>query len=174
MSSNLLLSYYLQNKLPCPLEPPPPLLKGYICATRRSSVGRGLASHQPLSPVMSTPGEPGLTVTELSVNGMCCQSEANLVHKKLGVLPGVTNIRINMLLRQVLVTHEETLDPARLVRTLNWALLDAHVNNGSSGSLLQKGKPSMITVLAVVCGVLFAVSLDTAVLQFAPWLAGCP
>ena len=109
---------------------------------------------------MSTPGEPGLAVTELTVNGMCCQSEANLVHKKLGVLPGVTNIRINMLLRQVLVTHEETLDPARLVRTLNWALLDASINDGSSrGSLLRRGKPSMITVLAVVCGVLFAVSL---------------
>ena len=109
---------------------------------------------------MSTPGEPGLAVTELTVNGMCCQSEANLVHKKLGVLPGVTNIRINMLLRQVLVTHEETLDPARLVRTLNWALLDARVTDGSSGgSLLQKGKPSMITWLAAACGVCFAVSL---------------
>ena len=87
---------------------------------------------------MGTPGEPGLKVTELTVNGMCCQSEANLVHKKLGVLPGVTKIHVNMMLRQVLVTHEESVDPARLVRTLNWALLDARVTGGSSGGSGEK------------------------------------
>ena len=112
------------------------------------------------TPGLSTPGEPTLVLTQLEVMGMCCQSEVTLVKRKLEVLPGVSAIRVNLMLRQVSVTHEESLEPARLVRTLNWALLDARiVDKASGGSLLQKGRRNYTTYLAILCGVLFAVSL---------------
>ena len=109
---------------------------------------------------MKSESEPVLVVTVLEVFGMCCQSEVSLVNKKLGVLPGVVNIRVNLMLRQVCVTHEESIDPARLVRTLNWALLDARVvDKAGGGGLLVRGKRNWTTLLAIVCGVLFAVSM---------------
>ena len=45
-----------------------------------------------------------LRITHMEVYGMCCHSEVALVHKKLGVLPGVSHVRVNTVLRQVPVT----------------------------------------------------------------------
>jgi copper chaperone CopZ len=109
-------------------------------------------------------GEPSLKVTQLEVYGMCCQSEVSLVQKKLGVLPGVQRIRVNLMLRQVSVTHDEALaPPERLVRTLNWALLDARVveAGAQSGTLLRRGRPTCLAVLLVLCLALFIVSSGT-------------
>ena len=36
-----------------------------------------------------------LQITHMEVYGMCCHSEVALVHKKLGVLPGVLHVRVN-------------------------------------------------------------------------------
>merc|ERR1719469_1404903 len=55
------------------------------------------------------------------------------------------------MLRQVSVTHEESLEPVRLVRTLNWALLDARiVDKAGGGPLLQTGRRNWTTYLTIV------------------------
>lgn len=112
---------------------------------------------------ITTLAEPVLKVTQLEVYGMCCQSEVSLVQKKLGVLPGVQGIRVNLMLRQVSVTHDQSLAPERLVRTLNWALLDAHVvtAGAAGGTLLKRGRPTGLGLLLILCFILFAVSFGT-------------
>ena len=66
------------------------------------------------------------TVTEIEVAGMCCQSEVDLIHRKLGVLSGVHDVKVNLVLRRVAITHDaEQVPAARMLRTLNWSLLDA-------------------------------------------------
>jgi len=133
--------------------------------TRRKGDKKKLLSLRTGTTMMgsSSGAEPTLKVTQLEVYGMCCQSEVSLVNKKLGVLPGVQGIRVNLMLRQVSVTHDESLAPERLIRTLNWALLDAHiVTEGSSGgTLLQRGRPTGLALLLGLCFVLFAVSFGT-------------
>lgn len=124
-----------------------------LALTRTSSVG-----HLPSG------GEPALKVTVLEVYGMCCQSEVSLVQKKLGILPGVQSVRVNLMLRQVAVTHEPNEGlPERLVRTLNWALLDAHIltDGGGGGTLLRRGRPTGLGLLLAGCTLLFAVSFGT-------------
>ena len=60
------------------------------------------------------------------------------------------------------MTHEEALAPERLVRTLNWALLDAHiVDNLKGGSLLNRGKRNWTTYMLLACGILWGISLGT-------------
>ena len=41
-------------------------------------------------------------VTRLEVAGLCCQSEVKIVNKKLLRLPGVENLKVNTLTREVL------------------------------------------------------------------------
>ena len=104
--------------------------------------------------------ESGVTVTHLEVYGMCCQSEVHLVNKKLSLLPGIKRITVNLMLRQVTVAHDATLAPERLVKTLNWALLDASiVDQVGDGSMLRRSQNNWLTVLAIICGVLFLISM---------------
>ena len=42
-------------------------------------------------------------VTQLTVYGMCCQYEVELVNSKLRPLPGVSHVAVNLLLRRVAV-----------------------------------------------------------------------
>ena len=77
---------------------------------------------------------PTLVITELNVSGMCCQSEVELIHAKLGALAGVADVKTNLMTRQVAVTHDAVLtEPAKLVRVLNWALLGASLVEGGGG-----------------------------------------
>ena len=46
---------------------------------------------------------PALVITELNVSGMCCNSEVELIHAKLGALAGVTDVRCVLMTRQVAV-----------------------------------------------------------------------
>jgi Cd2+/Zn2+-exporting ATPase len=101
---------------------------------------------------------PTLTVTRIEVTGMCCQSEVSLIDRKLKALPGVSNIAVNLMIRQVAVTHDERTPPARLVRTLNWSLLGASLVTGTSSVGIKRGGCNAEGALAVVCGVLWACS----------------
>ena len=55
-----------------------------------------------------TPDEPEDVLTQLEVYGMCSEQEFTLVKRKLENLPGVSAIRVNLLQRQVLVTHSSS------------------------------------------------------------------
>ena len=91
-----------------------------------------------------TPDEPEDVLTQLEVYGMCSEQEFTLVKRKLENLPGVSAIRVNLLQRQVLVTHEESLEPARIVRTLNWALLDARIVDTTGGGSSRQSRVSSV------------------------------
>ena len=99
-----------------------------------------------------------VSVTRIEVTGMCCQSEVDLINKKIGALPGIQNIGINLMLRQIAVTHDEQTPPEHLVRTLNWALLGARLVDGESASFINRGGAKMNAALAITCGVLWGVS----------------
>ena len=115
---------------------------------------------------LKTATDPEVRVTQLTVYGMCCQSEVELVNSKLRPLPGVSHVAVNLMLRRVAVTHDAQTAPERLVRALNWALLDAKVDDGGAssggGSLLKRRvRDHKMTALLIVCGILFGVSFGT-------------
>ena len=71
---------------------------------------------------------------------MCCQSEVELVHKKLGTMEGVVDVKVNLMLRRVAVTHDaERASVARLLRALNWSLLGASLVD-EQGAVLSFGR----------------------------------
>ena len=84
---------------------------------------------------------PHLTVTQIEVAGMCCQSEVSLVHKKLDKMAGVADVKVNLMLRRVAVTHDaEQVSAAHMLRALNWSLLGASlVDHTGSSSSLRRG-----------------------------------
>ena len=51
------------------------------------------------------PRAPPPIVTEIEVSGMCCSSEVDLIRHKLGVLAGVHDIKVNLPMRRIAVTH---------------------------------------------------------------------
>ena len=94
------------------------------------------------APAAANAAAPRLTLTQLEVAGMCCQSEVALVHKKLGTMEGVVDVKVNLMLRRVAVTHDaERASAARLLRALNWSLLGASLvdEQGASTSRLRRG-----------------------------------
>lgn len=106
--------------------------------------------------------------TTLEVLGMCCASEVSLVKTKLARLPHVSDVRVNLLLRRVTVIHDAALPPKRLQATLNWLMLDARVLDDASkraatggASLGRCGRPHPLTLLLVVCGLLFFASVGS-------------
>lgn len=50
--------------------------------------------------------------TTFSVSGLCCASEAALVHKLLEPLQGIENVSINTVAKTVIVLHDPTQVPA--------------------------------------------------------------
>jgi copper chaperone CopZ len=111
------------------------------------------------APVLSAPIlEPVLVITRIEVTGMCCQSEVTLINRKLSAMPGVGNIQVNLMTRQVAVTHDERTPPQKLVRTLNWSLLGASLVTGSSSVGIKRGGFNHEAALAAVCGLLWAAS----------------
>jgi len=112
-------------------------------------------------------------VSQIEVAGMCCQSEVDLVEKKLSTMPGVLSLQCQLVLRRVVVTHDpEQVAAERLVRTLNWHMLGAKlVDAGAKAGLLHRGGWSFQAVHCCVCGVLFALSLGTwkAKADGTPW-----
>jgi Zn2+/Cd2+-exporting ATPase len=58
--------------------------------------------------------------TKLTVQNLCCAEEARTVEKTLQQLPGVREVRANLLDRTVLVTHDPRMAPSdELIGTLN-------------------------------------------------------
>ena len=98
-------------------------------------------------------------ITEIEVAGMCCQSEVNLIQRKIGVLDGVTDIKVNLVLRRIAVTHDtEKVTTDRMLRTLNWSLLGASlVQKGINTTNIRRGPLCTKEAwVALVCFVLFA------------------
>ena len=99
---------------------------------------------------------PEPKITKIEVTGMCCQSEVALIQRKLAALPGVGNLSISLMTRQVTVTHDpEQTPPEKLVRTLNWSLLGASLVTGDTGFGIKRGRWSWEAVLAVAVGLLW-------------------
>lgn len=132
------------------------------------SDGEVSATEMGIAPAESAPGSPPpdvplgletITITELEVTGMCCQSEADLITKKLGRMKGVSDLTFNMMLRRVAVKHDPELAPAeKLVRALNWSLLGASIadsNSKGGGSGLKRQPARREAALALVTFVLF-------------------
>lgn len=106
--------------------------------------------------ITSTTTQPQLKVTRIEVTGMCCQSEVTLIERKLSAMPGVGNISINLMTRQVAVTHDAAKTaPEKLVRTLNWSFLGASLVSGTSRVGLKRGRFSFEGALAVLIGLLW-------------------
>jgi copper chaperone CopZ len=101
-----------------------------------------------------------LKVTELEVAGMCCQSEVTLIEKKIGTMKGVHNLKVNLLLRRVAVTHDEEVASVNaMLRVLNWALLGASVvQKGGTVGLKHGRLCTPAAGLASACVVLFGVA----------------
>ena len=119
----------------------------------------------PLAPAVERP-----TITQLEVAGMCCQSEVKLIHKKLGIMPGVSTITVNLMLRQVKVVHDHRTPPEKLVRTLNWSLLGARLLEGERTATLRRGRLDFNSLLVIACGACFLISNGTyARDECTPW-----
>jgi len=102
-----------------------------------------------------------LTVTQIEVAGMCCQSEVSLVHKKLDKMAGVADVKVNLMLRRVAVTHDaEQVSAAHMLRALNWSLLGASLvdHTGSSSSLRRGTLCTKEAALLAVTFVLFGMA----------------
>ena len=99
-------------------------------------------------------------VTEIEVAGMCCQSEVELIQRKLGAISGVHDIKVNLMLRRIAVTHDaERVPPERMLRTLNWSLLGASlVQKGSSSGMARGTLQTREAFIAASCFVLFAIA----------------
>ncbi|CAL52108.2 P-type ATPase, phosphorylation site [Ostreococcus tauri] len=90
-------------------------------------------------------GNEPSTRTRLSVNGICCPSEVPLIHKILGKLEGVREVKVIVPTKTVLVEHAATAVSAEtIVDALNAARLQAHVSDtkgpGESNSKGGRGR----------------------------------
>lgn len=101
-----------------------------------------------------------LAVTEIEVAGLCCQSEVDLIQRKIRVLDGVSDVKINVALRRIAVTHDpEKVSADRMLRTLNWSLLGASLlQKGSTVGLRRGPLCTKEAGVAIICFVLFAVA----------------
>ena len=108
---------------------------------------------------MEAPAAPPI-VTEIEVSGMCCTSEVDLIQRKVGVLTGVQDIKVNLPMRRIAVTHDAAAVPIeRILRTLNWSLLGASlVQKGSTVGLRRGTLCTKEALVALACFVLFAVA----------------
>lgn len=120
-----------------------------------------LAMIQDVEVAPVVPIAAGLAVTQIEVSGMCCQSEVTLIQKKLSALDGIVDIKVNLMLRRIAVTHDRVkVEAERIIRVLNWSLLGASlVSEGGPTSKLRRGTLyTKETALLLVSFVLFAVA----------------
>ncbi|MEW5976256.1 MAG: heavy-metal-associated domain-containing protein [Acidobacteriota bacterium] len=64
--------------------------------------------------------------TKLSVNNMCCAEEVHTAEKAVQELPGVQEVRANLLNRTVVVTHDPSITTSDgLIRALTQVGMEA-------------------------------------------------
>ena len=84
-------------------------------------------------------GDEESTHTRLFVDGICCPSEAPLIHKILERMEGVRDVKVVVPTKTVLVEHAaSTVSTEAIVDALNGARLQAHVADTSSPSSASK------------------------------------
>lgn len=103
---------------------------------------------------MNTPAygpRPAKTQTVLSVIGMDCSEEADVVKRVLQWLPGVRDVRVNLMCGTVAVAHDRSVTAEQLVEALADAGLKASFDSPKSGeseaaSGAQRGR--LVSVIA--------------------------
>ena len=84
-------------------------------------------------------GDEESTHTRLFVDGICCPSEAPLIHKILERMEGVRDVKVVVPTKTVLVEHAaSTVSTEAIVDALNGARLQAHVADTASPSSASK------------------------------------
>nr|CAD1818788.1 unnamed protein product [Ananas comosus var. bracteatus] len=107
--------------------------------------------------------------TTFSVSGLCCASEAALVHKLLEPLQGIENVSINTVAKTVIVLHDPTQVPApHIVDALNKAKLNANIRE--LGKVKERKKP-WPSLNIIVCGMLLIIAMFSYIYQPLIWVA---
>jgi len=113
--------------------------------------------------------EDGLERTCLSVNELCCETEAGLARRTLGRIEGVRSVVVYLLTREVRVVHTPGVEAEVLAAQLGSSGLSAHV--------VQDGEPSgemggRWPWFGLGLGLLFALSLFSGQVEALRWAAG--
>ncbi|XP_058073762.1 cadmium/zinc-transporting ATPase HMA2-like [Magnolia sinica] len=107
--------------------------------------------------------------TTFHVLGMCCSSEAAIIHKILNPLPGIENVSVNVSAKTATIVHDPTLIPAsQIVNSLNDARLNAEIRELGQFKTRKLSWPSTNTLCS---GALMVVALFGYIYPPLKWVA---
>src|SRR5437667_8648223 len=112
----------------------------------------------------------GAKRTSLHVTGIDCAEEVSLIRRALKPLPGVSDVRVNILSGKTTITHDETVTPELLIRAIAKAGLTAASDVEKKEPVeAQAQKRRLISV--GISGLFLATGLLVHWLEFGPeWL----
>ena len=114
-----------------------------------------------------------LQTTKLRVQNICCPKEAGIVKEELIKLPGINNVRVNVLGRVAYISHDQDkVRPPEMLENLNKRHLGASIVDAGSEEEVNRGFPKQLKILLAVLAVqavLFGLSLGGAMFIYASW-----
>ena len=107
---------------------------------------------------MLNPGVAAERETTLKITGMDCAEEVAAIHRALKPLPGVREVRANLLAGKATISHDVRVTPELLIEVIGAEGLKATVANADAGEISETTqKPRFISVL--ISGVFTALGL---------------
>lgn len=103
------------------------------------------------------PGVQAGAQTTLKVAGMDCANEVETVERALKLMPGVRDVRVNLMGGKVVVEHDASITPEQLIAAIGKAGLKASPDEAESREPADAQRSRLISV--VVSGVLTGVGL---------------
>ncbi|KAG1354716.1 cadmium/zinc-transporting ATPase HMA2 [Cocos nucifera] len=107
--------------------------------------------------------------TTFTVFGICCGSEAALVHKILNPLEGIENVSVNVLVKTTTVIHDPSkISASQIVNALNKAKLKAGIRELGQ---VKTRKQSWPNANVIASGVLLLVAVFSYIYQPLKWVS---
>jgi len=128
---------------------------------------RGCASKAADANAASHPAAPDTSAgTTLRVAGMDCADEVAMLERALKPLPGVRDVRVNLMGGKVVIAHDATITPEQLITAIGKAGLKASLDQAESHEPADAQRSRLISV--AVSGVLTGVGLVAQWSNLAP------
>jgi Cd2+/Zn2+-exporting ATPase len=125
-----------------------------------------------MSTTVGDSNQEGTTRTRYHLDNLCCESEAALIHKRLDHLPGVHDIKINIVARQVTVVHDPQLASSDdIADALDGAGLGARPAACAAATAGAERETRQLPVTLTASAALFFVSLGAYWLPQLEWAA---
>lgn len=129
------------------------------------SCGSGATAAAPIA-LVSARGSDGEGGTVLRVSSMDCADEVETVERALKPLPGVRDVRVNLMGGKVAVAHDATIRPEQLVEAIGKAGLKASLDQAGSHEAAHIQRSRLISV--AVSGALTGIGLAAQWSDLAP------